>query len=197
MNSPEVAYFGYGSLVNRQTLSGNKKAVPTQVSGWIREWKHCVNLSLGKICALTVSRRPGTKIHGVLILDSMVGLAEIDRREIGYSRENIEIEDATLRARLEDVPAYTYVSTGEFNHWGNAEYPIWQSYLDCVLMGYIEVWGRKGAADFIATTEGWNQVPILNDRTAPKYPRAIDLSETNRRVIDDLLEEAGVSRSAT
>jgi hypothetical protein len=61
-----------------------------------------------------------------------------------------------------------------------------------VLAGYIDVWGEDGARRFIASTEGWDG-PILDDRSAPKYPRAVQLEDALRASIDNLLEKVGIT----
>ena len=179
--------------MNEQTRSAHTLATPTWITGWIRQWKHCADTPFGKICALTVARRENSTIHGVLIQDETDKIAEVDRREIGYRREGVEIQDERVKSSIIGMDTFIYVSTQEYNRWGNAEFPIYQSYLDCVLAGYLKLWGRDGAANFIATTEGW-YVPILNDRSSPKYPRAVQLSEIDRCVIDELLKESPRSR---
>jgi cation transport protein ChaC len=186
-----VAYFAYGSLVNRHTRSSTAEAIPVRIAGWVRQWRHCVATSRGKACALTAERQPGADIEGVLILDSMENMTKVDEREIGYKREEVRLEQAGNAAPLAGIETYIYVSAGPHTQWGSSEYPIWRSYLDCVLAGYIDVWGRDGAARFIASTSGW-QAPILDDRHAPKYPRAVVLPKPVRNMIEEILEQTGV-----
>ena len=61
--------------------------------------------------------------------------------------------------------------------------PILQSYLDVVFQGYLDHFGEDGIASFIATTLDWDR-PILNDRDAPLYPRAQNLSLRELKIID-------------
>jgi glutathione-specific gamma-glutamylcyclotransferase len=185
----EVAYFGYGSLVNRHTRPAHTRARPARLAGWIRQWKHCIDLPFGKACALTAEKRAGCEIEGVLVLDHHDGLAAVDDREAGYRRERIELPE--MEAPAGEMDIFIYVSAPEWNHWGSAEYPILRSYVDCVLAGYLEVWGREGAAKFIKGTEGWG-APILDDRAAPRYPRAVPIDWGLRAAIDGLLEENGI-----
>ncbi len=189
MKKNEVACFGYGSLVNRHTRPAHTHARPARLSGWIRQWKHSIDLPFGKVCALTAEKRAGREIEGVLVLDQYDGLAAVDDRELGYRRERIELPE--MEARTAEMDIFIYVSAPEWNHWGSPEYPILRSYLDCVLAGYLEVWGREGAARFIKETEGWH-VPILDDQAAPIYPRAVPIDRELRATIDGLLEENGI-----
>jgi hypothetical protein len=138
---------------------------------------------------LTVTRRPGVQLDGVFILDDAEGIAAVDRREAGYER--VRLEPGEVDAPFDELNAFLYVSSEANTRWGDDEYPILRSYLDCVLAGYIDVWGPDGARRFIQTTEGW-QVPILNDRGMPQYPRAVALDEFSRSTIDDLLKQNGI-----
>jgi hypothetical protein len=150
-----------------------------------------MNTTSGKVCALTAAPRLGSEIEGVLVLDRRDNLAKVDRREIGYRRKRINIQSPDAVTSPEGLETYIYISTRDYEQWGNTEYPIWRSYLDCTLAGYIDVWGRDGAERFIASTEGW-EAPMLDDRRAPKYPRAVVLNNTVQRMIDRLLEENGI-----
>ena len=190
----DVAYFAYGSLVNRHTRPMHTRAQPARLNGWLRQWKHCMDTPSGKACALTAVPRVGSQIEGVLVLDRRDKLAEVDRRETGYKRERIVLQQSDIAVPITELETYIYVSTGDHNRWGTTEYPIWLSYVDCILAGCIDVWGRAGAERFIASTEGW-QAPLLDDRAAPRYPRALALEETTRQVIDGLLKENGIIRS--
>ena len=183
-----IGYFGYGSLVNKDTRPVHTVATPTFVSGWIRQWKHCADTSFGKVCALTVARKEGASIQGVLIQDQKDKIADVDQREIGYRREAIGIRDESVKSHLVDMKTFIYVSDKKHHRWGNDEYPIYQSYLDCVLIGFMDVFGINGVENFVASTEGWD-VPILNDRDSPKYPRAIQLNDAKRILIDDVIKK--------
>jgi hypothetical protein len=47
-------------------------------------------------------------------------------------------------------------------------------------------------ADFFATTEGWDS-PVLDDRAAPRYPRARHLEADERALVDSHLAALGVT----
>jgi cation transport protein ChaC len=193
MQTDTVVYFAYGSLVNRYSRPEHTHAVPARVTGWVREWRHCLKTPRGKVCALTAARRPGAEVEGVMVFDRWENLAEVDGREVGYRREQTLVQRVAGAAPPVATDAFIYVSTGPYTQWGSTEYPIWRSYLDCVIAGYIDVWGSPGAARFIASTVGW-EAPLLDDRDAPKYQRAVTLTATMRNLIDQLLEEGGVLR---
>ena len=131
------------------------------------------------------------RIHGVIVLDSRNNLREVDRREIGYRRAKIDLHQSDLTAKIAGINAYIYVSKKDHNRWGSPDYPIWRTYLDCILAGYIDVWGQAGAERFMASTQGWD-VPLIDDRTVPKYPRHVILEKAVRQTIDRLLEKHGI-----
>src|SRR4051794_39444257 len=93
--SDEVAFFGYGSLVNEFTWTRAYAMEPAEVHGWTRQWKHCVDTPFGSVCALTVCPTHDSDIQGILIKCSERELAEVDEREIGYERVEIS-RDAVI-----------------------------------------------------------------------------------------------------
>ncbi len=186
MATNNIAYFGYGSLVNAETRPSHTRTIPLTLSGWTRQWKHCVEASFGKVCALTAARRPGAEIAGLLILDRTDRISEVDRREVGYRREPIEVDQTRLENDWRGIESFIYVSTESCYRWGDQEYPILRTYVDCVIAGFLRTFGRSGAASFVASTEGWH-CPILDDRDAPRYPRAVKLSLAEKETIDELL----------
>lgn len=196
--SPTMGVFGYGSLVNKNTLSSDSTtAVSGRLHGWVRQWKHCVDTTqylkdaFGKVCVLTVDSSKDAELDGILLLDSHEKLEKYDKREIGYKRKRIDFETILIdpRCLAQDhvsKECYVYVSEPQHHRWGNSEFPILRSYIDCVLAGFLEVYGREGIEKFIDSTEGWD-APILNDRATPIYPRAVILPQSDRQLIDDVL----------
>ena len=78
----------------------------------------------------------------------------------------------------------------EHEAWGDRNHPLIQSYLDCVLRGYLERWGVLGVRRFVETTAGWH-VPIHNDRAAPRYRRAVRITAEEEQLFDRVLADAG------
>ena len=74
----------------------------------------------------------------------------------------------------------------------NPDAPIKLSYLDVVVEGFAQEFGLDGVARFFDTTTGWG--PVLDDRTAPLYPRARPVAPALRRLVDDQLANMGVER---
>ena len=198
-----IAYFGYGSLVNDATRHPESVAIRGTLKGWVREWRISGETATGRVCGLTASPKPGSEIHGVLVLDSASELPNLDIREGRYDRHALPAEAFHVHGHVHGHAeeggdhrealdnAFVYRSKREHYRWGDDAHPIRLSYVDCVLKGYLNHFGEEGPRHFIDTTEGWH-IPVLNDRRAPLYARAITVTEDERELFDRLLKHAGV-----
>jgi hypothetical protein len=174
--SNAVAYFGYGSLVNELTWLQSERRhperYPVEVQNWTRQWGHCLDTPQGSGCVLTAVERAGSRIQGILICCDAADLAEIDAREDGYDR--IELLHRDVLSSLSDLPEklYIYKSKPSQYRLGGANYPIWYSYAEAVLHGFLTVFKTAGVDAFIRSTSGWT-VPVIDDRDKPQYRRAL------------------------
>ncbi|WP_209003796.1 gamma-glutamylcyclotransferase family protein [Labrenzia sp. CE80] len=190
-----ITYFGYGSLVNVATLGSATVVQPGTLTGWVREWRiRGANMQGQGVCALSVAPEATTSIRGVSAREPKAGLEKLDKREGRYHR--IDGVGSAFRCDAEGKPGdeamFLYQSKPEHYGWGCAENPILQSYVDCVLAGFHAFWGEEGIRHFIETTRGWH-VPILADRNAPVYPRAVLLQPEVQEMIDDHLADQKVT----
>ena len=183
--------FAYGSLVERAT-KGSGFIWPADLTGFSRAWRHCMDTEWGKVCALTIVARHNARVRGVLIPITEDELAALDVREIGYVRGAIDRSHLSGLSIPSSGTLMTYFSRKEHLHPGSEKYPIWRSYVDYILAYYIEVFGIDSAKLFISETVGW-EAPMLDDRHAPKYPRAKTLAPSMRALVDDALASAGIS----
>ena len=169
-------FFGYGSLVNRATQDypGVKRAT---VSGWRRAWRHT---GARKVAFLTAVPCPNTRIDGLLAEVPGGDWAALDAREWAYIRAPAE---PGRGAQIYHIPADLHTAPSQ-------THPILLSYLDVVVQGYLNEFGEAGVARFFATTDGW-EAPIINDRTAPQYPRALQLSPDETALVDAMLSDVG------
>ena len=185
--------FGYGSLVNKDTLATGTPAIRVRVAGWRRAWRHSGLTAFGRRCTLTVYPDPDSAIDGVVIAQPMDALPALDQREGQYTRHGVD--DGALQwldPRPDGWPApFIYVGNGEHRRPGDADHPIMLSYLDVVIAGFLRTFGASGADHFLATTDDWH-VPVLNDREAPRYPRALSLSTSERDRVDCCLDELAI-----
>jgi len=176
-------FFGYGSLVNAATHS-YPDLFPAQITGWRRRWSHRVAREDFGVSSLTVIPSPGSTIAGAIATVPGGDWAALDVREQGYGRGILAADQITPSS--ENISMYK--SLPENDHLGTEHFPILQSYLDCVLQGFLHLHGPDGPAAFIASTDGWS-TPILQDRNAPIYPRAITLSAEETTLFDRLLKD--------
>lgn len=186
--------FAYGSLVNSRARPAGVRTVPATLLGWVRQWMHCVETAQGKTCVLMAAPSPATKIQGLVLIYDNGDFVELDEREVGYFRVKVSARLLTPELAKENIDCYVYVGNMAHRRPGSNEFPIWRSYLDCILAGYLELGGRPAAEDFIATTQGWG-APILDDRHRPRYPRAVSLTPAELHEIDDILEQHSLLRN--
>lgn len=168
--------FGYGSLVNRATHT-YPGARPAQLAGWRRVWVHT---TLRPVAYLSVQPGDGS-ILGLLAEVPGGDWAALDAREAAYARHAV-----TAMGPGGPEAAQVYAVPTGAAHAPQAAHPIMQSYLDCVVQGFLREFGPAGAADFFATTDGW-EAPILDDRAAPVYSRAQSLTARERDFVDAAL----------
>jgi hypothetical protein len=184
--------FAYGSLVNPLARPAGLQAFVAELPGWRREWMHRVETPYGKICSLTAMPNKRASIRGVLLVGGRAEPFDLDEREIGYERVTVSIRvfDSSFKSPTE---CFLYTGSQPFRGPATPEYPIWRSYLDCVVAGYLRLGGIEGIEEFITSTSGW-EAPILDDRPSPKYPRAVNLIDSDKDVIDNALRNHGILR---
>lgn len=181
---PDPCFFGYGSLVNRAT-HGYATAWRASLGGWRRVWRYT---SARHAPYLTATPCAHSTIEGLVAQVPGGDWRALDLREEGYIRvppgPALEIAGApTLDVQLYMVPPQSALAP-------QPRPPILLSYVDAVLQGYLREFGEGGVARFMATTDGF-AAPILDDRAAPRYPRAQTLTATERSLVDAALAAAG------
>lgn len=184
-----IAYFGYGSLVNRHTLRtrflGIRRA---QVTGWRRFW---LPRRAGEPALLSVRPEPGHVTQGVVVYDHADHLPAVDEREAGYLRQVVARDLVEIEAEpLSDVPLFIYEARADEATAAEAGAVILQSYLDAVLQGFNALYGPDGVRRFVRETEGF-ETRLVEDRHAPRYPRSVTVGEGEAAFFDDLLRERG------
>jgi hypothetical protein len=180
-------FFGYGSLVNTATHDYHDPR-PARLSGWRRTWAHT---DLREVAFLTATPAPGHTIAGLIAAVPGADWDALDQREYAYDRlPASQAVDHDLPGAPE-ISVYAVPQTRQSP--GSERHPILLSYLDVVLQGYLNVFGENGAVAFMQTTDGW-EAPILDDRSAPIYPRHQTISTKERALFDALIEEVGARR---
>lgn len=190
MTNQLVGYFGFGSLVNTATLRTDYiETIPVTLKGWRRHWQGRPAVDDLEIALLSIHKHEDAQLHGLIVVDSLENLEAVDKREQGYQRVQLSLDDFVVQGR--DLPANLYVYVANAANEPDSEPPLLQSYLDAVMQGYRNEYGSSGLAHFIETTIGFEREIIL-DRSHPKYPRAIELDQTSAELFDNTLREAGV-----
>jgi len=172
-------FFGYGSLVNRDTHTYTT-ATCAQLKGWRRRWVYTAERGLAY---LSVVPDADTTIQGLIADVPNADWAVLDAREYGYDRipsgnDVIHPRDTQTGISQYAGPRETWVPGGEQH--------IWLSYIDVVIQGYLREYGAQGVVDFFDTTDGWDTL-VHDDRAAPQYPRAQSLSRQETALVDQHL----------
>lgn len=181
MRSP--FFFGYGSLVNRQTHEYGE-AHRARISGWRRTWRH---VATRKVAFLTAYPSPESSLDGLIAAVPGGDWAALDVRERSYLRETATGVIHTLPAPPE---VHIYHAPPDLHAPASTSHPVLLSYLDTVVQGYLTEFGEAGVHDFFDTTDGWD-APIRNDRSDPVYPRHQKLGPSERALVDDTLNRVG------
>lgn len=184
---PIVAYFGYGSLVNRATHRTEiVDAVPARLKGWKRRWTPRTAIPDHPACMLSVRQEPQALLEGLLIFDRLENLPAIDERERNYNRIRISADDLlTTKPIVHECPIYIYEAPRPSDaSFGDQR--ILRSYLDAVLQGYMAEFGETGVRNFIAETEDFG-IGFFDDRHEPIYSRPVRLSQREHSLFEDLL----------
>ncbi|MCB1343508.1 MAG: gamma-glutamylcyclotransferase [Pseudooceanicola sp.] len=176
-------FFGYGSLVNRATHDYPAPR-PARLDGWARAWRHT---SLRDVAFLTAVRAPGVAIEGLIAAVPRGDWAALDAREWAYERLVAQDVAHDMPDALEIA---VYAVPEAHQAAPDVAHPILLSYLDVVVQGYLREFGVEGVDRFFATTTGWD-APILDDRAAPRYPRAQVLTAQETALVDSRLARIG------
>lgn len=170
-------FFGYGSLVNTATHA-YPEAQPATVIGWRRVW---VPTTRRKVAYLSVERAAGTEIDGLIAAVPGGDWVALDQREAAYDRVRLGPDE--IRHGLPSDPEISLYQVAAETAPRTRDHPILLSYLDVVVQGFARVFGRSGVSRFFETTAGWD-IPILDDRANPRYPRAQPLDPAERAIVD-------------
>lgn len=190
-----VAYFGYGSLVNRATLrTAYIAAQPVRLAGWRRCWRPRSPALPERVepnaSLLSARKVTDSIIDGLLVFDHAENLPAVDERETGYDRVLVPPDCIqVLDGEIPNCPIYVYEAHTNSDQ-KDPQAPILHSYLDAVFQGFLKEFGKQGVRNFIGTTDGFDRA-VHADRDNPIYPRSVLLSAEERAYFDLLLDELG------
>ena len=177
----QIAYFGYGSLVNPATHRTNIiGTIKVRLKGWRREWLVRPNNSFGAVALLSAKRDETSEIDGLVVLDHAANQAALDARENNYNRHIVDSGSITILetkanggetcpAEL-DTSIYVAMHIPEPDNY--RQFKILRSYLDAVMQGYFSNFGEEGVARFVQSTDNFD-MGVREDRHNPVYPRSV------------------------
>jgi len=191
MSEKLVGYFGFGSLVNRNTLrTSYVETVPATLNGFSRHWEPRPRIFGNNISLLSVHEDTQVSIKGMVVVDLLDNLPLVDEREAGYTRHKLSREQLELHAS-DELPDELYVYIADKVEDANEQGTLLQSYIDAVMQGFRNEYGDAGVAHFVDTTKGFDRHVHL-DRPNPFYPRHVELSHEEISLFDAELKRAGV-----
>jgi len=191
-----VGYFGFGSLVNRETLrTSYVDHFPAQLSGWRRHWQvrpaEQTITDPKDVVLLSIHRDESCQLNGVIVIDLAANLPLVDEREAGYSRVLLSPSMLNVPEGIE-LPNQVYVYVANPTDRLDAKQGVLlQSYLDAVFKGYISLFENEGLEHFVKTTTGFER-EIIADRQNPIYPRSVEVTPQEAERFDQALMDAGV-----
>lgn len=173
-------FFGYGSLVNRQTHD-YPKAQPAQLQGWRRAW---VRTAVRDLVFLSVIKDDTSTIDGLVAAVPNADWFALDAREAGYARLP---SGSAVTHPISPAPEIAHYAVPPSETGVPGDHAILLSYLDVVVQGFVKEFGEEGVQRFFDTTDGWD-TPVINDRATPRYPRAQTLTLRETALVDHHLD---------
>jgi tetratricopeptide (TPR) repeat protein len=213
--------FGFGSIMNRGThgemVLPGVSVVLSKEFGYKRRWNFRSStgftaLGVSKISPSS-SDEDAMDVNGVLFRATQSMIPVFDRREVGYEKvriplENLEfvVSDETeteIKTNINVIDEnendssswykelgpndrlWLYVPLTSHKKMADENHPLLQSYVDTVLQGCLEWGGEAMAEKFIQTTGGWSTY-FLNDTPSSRRPW---LYRKDYSTIDRLLQK--------
>jgi len=156
-------------------------AAPARIRGWRRAWRHSPYRAVSYLTAVPC---PATDIDGLVAMVPDDDWAALDQRERAYDR--IRATDDVTHALPWPAEIAIYAIPLGRHQPPSSDNPVLLSYLDVVVQGYLAEFGEEGVTRFFETTDGW-EATILDDRSAPVYPRHQQTTKNERERVNDHL----------
>lgn len=188
---------GYGSLLSRDSRERYSQiftqGIPVQVAGFQRAW---VTRSIAEqqtyVGAIADSN---SQLNAQLIptaINPQLKDREKDYRFVEVNAKALSFAHVPMTetlARTLDSHTFWLCETLDILP-ADHQFPVSQTYIDTCISGCLEHGGEAQAQAFVQHTQLWAH-PRINDRKAPKYPRAAKVDESTQRKIDDILKAQG------
>ncbi len=172
-------FFGYGSLVNTSSHDFHDIS-NARLVGWRRIWQRT---NLRDFSFLSVHRSDNSSIEGVIANVPDGNWTKLDKREAGYNRI---IGSEMIEHKSPKADSISFYQIPDYNLAAVEKCPILLSYLDVVLMGFLQRFGKQGFSNFFDTTDGWD-CGVFNDRYNPRYPRTEEYKSDFYSAVDSAL----------
>ena len=195
ISEPHVV-LGYGSLMNGDSRSRHSgiphDGVEVEVYGFERGW--ITRSEPERQTYVGAYQKSNGWLNAQLVpthLDPALQKREQDYRftAVTIDQLNFELSDDLTERLIEWLKQRDiWICESLKIEPSEPDYPVHQSYIDTCLAGCLELGGEAAARRFIASTTGWEHDRV-NDRTAPRYPRAARVNPEDFVVIDQLLSE--------
>lgn len=166
--------------MNRDTHGFDGAQIAT-LKGWRRVWRYTTQR---EVAYLTVIPDPDSAIDGLIAPVPDRDWQALDYRERAYARVAAAHQVTHSLPYRPDIAVYA-IPDGQ-HQTPTSQHSLLLSYIDVVVQGYLREFGPEGAARFFDTTDGWD-APIVDDRTAPRYPRHCTLDPAETALVDDHL----------
>lgn len=189
---------GYGSLLSdesRRRFSAIAcHPIPVSVRGWRRAW---ITRSVTEYQTYVgATADADAMLNGALVPIADIS-PDLQKREQDYTFEPValaQLKHASLSfdallAKLKSDQIWLCQSRAHTP--ADAAHPVYQSYLDTCLCGCLEAGGEAFARLFLTTTDLLHHYWV-DDRAAPRYPRAAIPSRHTVKHIDGMLDELGL-----
>ena len=187
---------GYGSLLNHDSRlrfsNLNIQPIRVRLHGWQRCW-HARSYPEQQTF-VGVEQAAGASLNGALIPTQTL-TPELIERERDYQFIEIAPDALELQPALngKDTTALAnktfWLCQPNAPEWPDADFPVYQSYVDTCLAGALESGNTEGAWQFIESTIGWEH-NWVDDRLTPQYPRAAKLDKALIDQIDLILAQS-------
>ena len=195
----------YGSLLSHDSRSRfsaiDCHAIPVQLKGWRRAWT-TRTLHEQQTC-LSAKVDKDASFNGALVPIEQLS-PQLAKREQDYEFVQVDTSQLSLLTSSQHKLSHTllaekqiWICQNKKNEEANSNYPICQTYVDTCLAGCLETDLDDFAGDFLQSTLGWrgaggNKGAWINDRSAPRYPRAAAISQQRLDIIDQILAQANL-----
>lgn len=176
-----VLYFGYGSLMNKDTLKsmrGNYEVYRGVAVGWVRSWAKTARYAY--MNAIYTGDERDMLLGGVISIDTEYDKSSLRGREARYDEKKTEVLHAHPENR--SLQCGIFYIDPEDRAFESIIAPCTMSYVLTCAQGMVNLFGERALERYFKDTIGWP--PIKDDRALPSYPRASYTDEVQKESLE-------------